>query len=98
MLVGIKSKGLSESVMEDKDVLRCVKEIMIDNSIASMAIGPKSDLVLKLGMKLVSIDSQNRIEEKITECKQPSNREPTSTDDSEDELLSPHLQQKYNDL
>ena len=98
MLVGIKSKGLSNSVMEDKDVLRCVKEIMIDNSIASMAIGPKSDLVLKLGMKLVSIDSQNRIEEKITECKQPANDEPTSTGDSEDELLSPHLQQKYNDL
>ena len=101
MLVGIKSKGLSDSVMEDKDVLRCVKEIMIDNSIASMAIGPKSDLVLKLGMKLVSIDSQNRIEEKIAECKpkqQPANGEPTSTDDSEDELLSPHLQQKYDDL
>ena len=101
MLVGIKSKGLSDSVMEDKDVLRCVKEIMIDNSIASMAIGPKSDLVLKLGMKLVSIDSQNRIEEKITECKSkqpPANDETTSTGDSEDELLSTHLQQKYNDL
>lgn len=65
LVVGVQSQNLTKNVMEDQDIIRCVKEILIDNSVTSLSLGPKSDIVLKLGMKIVSCDSQNRIEQKI---------------------------------
>ena len=65
LTVGVQSQNLTKSVMEDQDIIRCVKEILIDNSVTSLSLGPKSDIVLKLGMKIVSCDSQNRIEQRI---------------------------------
>ena len=64
-LIGVQSQDLTKSVMEDQDIQRCVKEILIDHSITPVNLGPKSDLALKLGMKIVSTDSQNRIDRKL---------------------------------
>lgn len=61
MTVGVQSRGLTKTVMADDDVRRCVKEILIDHSVSSLNLGAKCDLMLKLGMKVVSTDSSNRI-------------------------------------
>jgi len=63
--ISVQSQDLTKTVMADPDIIRCVKEILIDNSITSLSLGSKSDLILKLGMKIVSTDSQNRIENRM---------------------------------
>lgn len=71
MLIGVQAQNLTKDVMQDEDITRCLKEILIDNSINSLNLGPKSDLCLKLGMKIVAADSQNRIERRLVEAQMP---------------------------
>jgi hypothetical protein len=88
--VGVQSQDLTKDVMSDEDISRCVKEILIDHSVTSLNLGPKSDLLLKLGMKIVACDSHNRIEQQI--------EKQTKNDKRTDVPLSPSLVEKYKDL
>ena len=63
ILVGLKVQGLSERLVNDKDVERCIREIMIESSISTLNRGPKADLTLKVMMGVVATDSNNRIME-----------------------------------
>ena len=95
LVVGVKSQNLTKNVMADEDIIRCVKEILIDNSITSLNLGPKSDLMLKLGMKVVSCDSQNRIEHRIeAQARSPSRQAKVDPDAPLNEVLAA----KYQDL
>lgn len=91
--VGVQSQDLTKNVLADDDIKRCLKEILIDNSINSLNIGAKSDLVLKLGMKIVSTDSQNRIDKQINQQAAKAAR-PQSTPSN----LNDDLAKKYSDL
>jgi hypothetical protein len=97
-MLGMKVNGLTEKVMEDDDIERCLKEICIDHSIHTLSYGPKTDLFLKLGMNIVQLDSQNRIEEKIEQQikKQPA-KENIMTKKLEN-TFNKNLAEKYNDL
>lgn len=96
LLVGVQSQDLTKTVMSDPDIIRCVKEILIDNSITSLSLGPKSDLLLKLGMKIVSTDSHNRIERQMEANAQTKAEEAKAT--SRAEPLNEVLAAKYQDL
>lgn len=104
MLVGVKGQGLTKNVMEDEDILRCVKELLIDNSITSMTLGTKSDLLLKLGMKIMSQDTNNRIEEKMMsiqaqrEAQKSKLKQADEEEAPELERLDQTLLDKYEDL
>ena len=65
LVVGVQSQNLTKNVMDDPDINRCIKEILIENSVHSLNLGPKADLTLKLAMKVVGTDSTNRIEQRI---------------------------------
>eukprot|EP00035_Acanthoeca_spectabilis_P017077 m.356709 g.356709 ORF g.356709 m.356709 type:complete len:354 (-) comp16606_c0_seq6:3471-4532(-) len=88
--VGVQSQDLTKNVLADDDIKRCLKEILIDNSINSLNIGAKSDLVLKLGMKIVSTDSQNRIDKQINQQAAKAQGTPSNLNDD--------LAKKYSDL
>jgi hypothetical protein len=96
LLVGVQSQDLTKTVMSDPDIIRCVKEILIDNSITSLSLGSKSDLLLKLGMKIVSTDSHNRIERQMEANAQTKAEEAKAT--SRAEPLNEVLAAKYQDL
>ena len=96
MVVGVQSQNLTKNVMEDEDIIRCVKEILIDNSITSLNLGPKSDLMLKLGMKVVSCDSQNRIENQMQAAERA--KEARVRVAAKDSPLVESLAEKYQDL
>ena len=96
LLVGVQSQDLTKTVMSDPDIIRCVKEILIDNSITSLSLGPKSDLLLKLGMKIVSTDSHNRIESQMQANAQTKAEEAKAR--ARAEPLNEVLAAKYQDL
>ena len=67
-MVGLKTNGLTDKIMKDEDIHRCLKEIQIEHGINTINYGPKTDLLLKLGMTIVQCDSQNRIESQIEQA------------------------------
>jgi hypothetical protein len=90
LLVGLKVQGLSKNMMEDEDVERCVREILIDNSISTLNLGPKADLGLKLVMKVVSTDGANRLGEEVDRQARLKHIKEIST--------TGVMKEKYNDL
>jgi hypothetical protein len=99
--LGLKVQGLTKNLMEDEDVDRCIKEILIENSINTLNLGPKADLGLKLMMKIVSTDSQNRIEETVKrkaeeKALQLQNKQAEAKE--KPKPVSKELNEKYNDL
>lgn len=99
--VGIKSQGLTKEVMKDGDIIRCIKEILIDNSITSINVGPKTDLAMKIGMKIIQTDSSNRIEEQMaaTAAKKPKQAAPNEPKQGTPSPSNEQtLAEKYNDL
>jgi len=97
LLVGVQSQDLTKTVMSDPDIIRCVKEILIDNSITSLSLGSKSDLLLKLGMKIVSTDSHNRIELQM-QANAQTKAKAEATSKARAEPLNEVLAAKYQDL
>jgi hypothetical protein len=95
MMTGIKANGLTQNVIADPDITRCIKEILIDNSVTSLHLGPKSDLALKIGMKIVAQDSQNRIEQQMNEIYRQQAQAKAKASKVEEPSESPD---KYPDL
>ena len=104
MVVGVESKDLTKNVLDDDDIRRCLKEILIDNSINTLNLGAKSDLALKLGMKIVSTDSHNRIDKQIAlqaqQAKEKKEAPPKAQAQAQVQAkpLNDDLAKKYNDL
>ena len=94
VIVGVQAQGLTKDVVADQDIIRCIKEILIDNSVTSLNMGPRSDLALKIGMKIVQQDSQNRIERQMMQATSKG----AQPDPKPSRELSPGLQDKYSDL
>eukprot|EP00045_Choanoeca_perplexa_P004230 m.36226 g.36226 ORF g.36226 m.36226 type:complete len:319 (+) comp12461_c0_seq6:74-1030(+) len=95
--LGLKVQGLTSSLMEDEDVTRCIREILIENSINTMSFGPKADLGIKLVMKIVQTDSQNRIQDTV----QRRAQEQAKQQQDKQEAPAPipdKLADKYEDL
>lgn len=97
--LGLKVQGLTDSLMADADVERCIREILIENSISTFSYGAKADLGLKLMMKIVSTDSHNRIEERVRENAEKKAKE-IEKKEKEDapKPIPTELQSKYSDL
>lgn len=97
-MTGMKVNGLCDKIMDDEDVSRCLKEILIDSSINTLSYGPKTDLGLKVGMAIVQLDSQNRIEEKMLKQKQDVNSQKSEIVRNLESKKSDDLIEKYEDL
>ena len=97
-LAGMKVQGLTDQVMSDDDVNRCLKEILIDSSINTLSYGPKTDLGLKMGLAIIQLDSQNRIEDKILKKKTDVNTQKTEIIRNLESKQSEDLINKYQDL
>lgn len=97
-LAGMKVNGLCDKVMDDEDVSRCLKEILIDSSINTLSYGPKTDLGLKVGLAIIQLDSQNRIEEKILKQKTDINVQKNEIVRNLESKKSDDLIKKYEDL
>jgi hypothetical protein len=104
VILGVKAQGLTKDVVADDDIIRCIKEILIDNSITSLNIGPKSDLALKIGMKIVQQDSHNRIEGQMMQVEMAKRKRQSESapvpqvSKPERVAVSPVLMNKYKDL
>ncbi|EDQ91352.1 uncharacterized protein MONBRDRAFT_23655 [Monosiga brevicollis MX1] len=99
--LGLKVQGLTKTLMEDEDVKRCIKEIIIENGVNTLNYGPKADLGLKLVMKIVQTDSQNRIEETVKQKALEKALEIQKQKAQEKEKPKPvpqELADKYDDL
>jgi hypothetical protein len=97
--VGVQAQGLSRDVVADPDIVRCLKEILIDSSITSLNIGPKTDLAIKIGMRIVQQDSQNRIETRMKEVEDVKSRiKAKVAEDKPKSKVSVSLEEKYSDL
>jgi len=99
--LGLKVQGLTKNLMEDEDVDRCIKEILIENSINTFNLGPKADLGLKLMMKIVSTDSSNRIEETVkrkAEERVLEQQKQSALKNEQPKPVPDELQAKYDDL
>ena len=65
VMCGLKVQGLTEQVMADEEILRCIKEIQIESSISTFNYGPKTDLGIQLCSAIARLDTSNRIKERI---------------------------------
>lgn len=97
MACGVKCQGLSKNIMEDPDINRCIKEIMIDNSISLVDFSPKVDLTLKMLMKIINVDASNRIKERIEAQAEAKAKQMESAGNTV-KPVSQSLLQKYDDL
>ena len=59
-LVGVKSDGLTNDIASDNDLDRCVREIIIENSINTLNYGPKTDALIRICTIVAKRDGMNR--------------------------------------
>ncbi len=108
--LSLKVHGLTQEMMADPDVARCLKEIMIESSIHSHNFGPKTDLIFKLGTKIATVDTMNRVieaeQKKLNQAGQPNqpvNVAPihvkaAETTNKLGNTLNAQLKEKFSDL
>lgn len=96
--VGVHAQGLTDDIMNDEDVDRCLKEILIESELYKLSYGPKSDLLIKLGMKILEKDSKNRIENKLLNKVDDAKGSHTSKIKRMKATYSEDLANKYKEL
>lgn len=95
IMCGLKVQGLTEQVMNDKDILRCIKEIQIESAISTFNYGPKTDLGIQLCSAITRLDTSNRIQERLQ--KQATKDKPENKPEV-DVKINTKILNKYNDL
>ena len=62
-MASLRVDGLTDQMVNDEHVKRCIKEIMIEHSINTLNYGPKTDILIRLGMVIIQKDTENRLKE-----------------------------------
>lgn len=98
IMCGLKVQGLTDKVMSDEDIQRCLKEIQIEHGVSTINYGPKVDLAINLCSTIAKLDTENRIEDKIKRQQQQEELKQSQKVRKLERTSNSELMDKYKDL